>query len=75
MKCRSFQEIIWFGNGAFLADGGKDTRLAGSVRWSVWPEQSIHEIRYMGNKASEVGRGYIVEGFPCQGEELQINPR
>ena len=26
----------------------------------------------MADKASQVGRGYIVDSFPCQAEELQM---
>lgn len=63
--------LIWQWR-AFLAEVGKEKEgTFGSVRWPVSPEQSIHE-QGVADKASQVGRGYIVDSFPCQSEELKM---
>lgn len=68
---RSFQEVCltrqWR---AFLADVGRDKGRFGSMRWPVLPKLSFHE--QVGDTASGVGRGHIVDSFPCQAEELQM---
>lgn len=64
---RSFQKVVWQWR-TFLADVEKDIEGRFESGDQLGQSKAFLE-QGKGNKASQVGRGHIVEGFPHQDED------